>query len=204
MSLLCACPSPTALVTIPAQTCPINILQVQKAAFQRSGWVWDGTTGKDITLAADWTALKAATDDTKVVVTPYIYEVAITPGEAITIGGGDNTTLNGVPQLTGINPTTVVMKLRQASAAVIAAIKALMCEQGLVAYFFNEAGQIICLKIGSTTTYKGLTAQTFFCGDTSNEGFGTLDNNMISFSIPQGWSASMAVITPAFNPLTTL
>lgn len=203
MSLLCTCPAAASLTAIPGYTCPTNFLQIQKMAFQREGFEFDGTSGKDITLQADWEALKAASDDTKIVVTPYLNEVGLTPGEAITIGGGDNTTLNGVPQLTGINPTSVIAKLKQAPAATIAAMKALMCELSLQVYFFNEAGQIIAYKV-TTDTYHGFDAQAFFCSDTANEGFGTLDYNNVSFSIPQGWSSYMDVVTPAFNPLTVL
>ena len=73
MSLSCQCPNPTAIGNIPAQTCPENFNQIQKFAIQRSGYTFDGTTGKDITLLADWQTVTSATDDTHAVVTPCVY-----------------------------------------------------------------------------------------------------------------------------------
>ena len=87
MSLSCLCPSPTAIGNIPAQPCPENILQIQKFAIQRAGDKFDGTAGNDVTLLADWQTRTSATGDTHIVVTPFVFEAVITPGEAITNGG---------------------------------------------------------------------------------------------------------------------
>ena len=61
MSLSCQCPNPTAIGNIPAQTCPENFNQIQKFAIQRSGYTFDGTAGKDITLLADWQTVTSST-----------------------------------------------------------------------------------------------------------------------------------------------
>ena len=62
----CDCPLPTAIGDITPNTCPDNFGQIQKVIFQRRGFVFDGTVGKDITLLADWQALQVAADDTKI------------------------------------------------------------------------------------------------------------------------------------------
>src|SRR6056300_1371793 len=97
----CSCPLPTAIGDITPNSCPDNFGQIQKVIFQRRGFVFDGTVGKDITLLADWQALQVAVDDTKVQVSPFTYNAIITAGESITNGGGDNTTLNGEVELVG-------------------------------------------------------------------------------------------------------
>jgi hypothetical protein len=183
-ALACNCPNPSALTAITVFSCPTSFLQIQKIAFQRSGWTFDGTAGKDITLEADWIALKAAVGSTKVVVTPFINEFAITAGEAIKFGGGDNTTLNGVAEITGVNPSQVAGKLKQAPSSTIDTMMKLRCEKDLVVYLFNEAGQIICNEaVLAGGDYVGIPIQAFFIGDKTTEGFGTIDFNSFSFEI---------------------
>ena len=108
----CSCPLPTAIGDITPNTCPDNFGQIQKVIFQRRGFVFDGTVGKDITLLADWQALQVAADDTKIQVSPFAYNSIITAGESITNGGGDNTTLNGEVELVGVNPSVYTAEFR--------------------------------------------------------------------------------------------
>lgn len=204
MSLSCNCPLPSAIASIPAIDCPTSFGQIQKIGLQRVGDAFDGTLGNDITLLADWQTRTSAVDDTKIVVSPFMVEFAIAPGDAITIGGGDNTTLNGESQLVGVNPSSVTAKIQQAPADVIQALMDLRCEKSLVVYLFNDAGKIIAFEV-ATDSFKGLPISSFFASDRANDGFGTIDYNNISFNLKKDWSATAVVITPAdFNPLTDL
>jgi len=204
MSLSCQCPNPTSIGDIPSQTCPENFNQIQKFAIQRSGFTFDGTAGKDITLLADWQTLLAAADDTHAVVTPFVYKAAITAGEAITNGGGDNSTLNGESELTGVNPSSFAGMFKSLSKDVIQALFDLRCESGLVVYFFNENGDIIAQE-KTTGEFTGFPISSFFVGDTNNEGFATNDTHATSFNLKKDWSKYQAISTPAdFDPLTDL
>jgi hypothetical protein len=204
MSLSCQYPNPTSIGDIPSQTCPENFNQIQKFAIQRSGFTFDGTAGKDITLLADWQTLLAAADDTHAVVTPFVYEAAITAGEAITNGGGDNSTLNGESELTGVNPSSFAGMFKSLSKDVIQALFDLRCESGLVVYFFNENGDIIAQE-KTTGEFTGFPISSFFVGDTNNEGFATNDTHATSFNLKKDWSKYQAISTPAdFDPLTDL
>ena len=106
----CNCPAATSLTTVPTQDCDVDLEQIQKIVFQREGFVFDeaGTpTPTDITVKADWLVLKAAVDNTKVVSTPLVGgDPVFAAGEPILNGGGDNSTLNGVEELQGTNPST--------------------------------------------------------------------------------------------------
>lgn len=204
MSLSCLCPNPTSIGDIPAQTCPENFNQIQKFAIQRSGFTFDGTAGKDITLLADWQTLLAAADDTHMVVTPFVYEAAITAGEAITNGGGDNSTLNGESELTGVNPSAFSGMFKSLSKEVIQALFDLRCEKNLVVYFFNENGDIIAQE-KTTGNITGFPISSFFVGDTNNEGFATNDTHATSFNLKKDWSKYQVISTPSdFDPLTDL
>lgn len=206
MSLLnCACPLPTAIGNITTQACPENFGQIQKIIFQRSGFIFDGTASKDITLLADWQTLKTATDSTKAQITPFIYAPTITAGDSITNGGGDNSTLNGVAELVGVNSSSFAGMFKGLNATAISELVTYACENDLVAYFVNKSQKIICAEttLGSTN-YTGISIQELFVGDKTNNGLATKDENAISFAIPDGWSKTVKVITPVFNPLTAL
>jgi len=204
MSLSCQCPNPTSIGDIPSQTCPENFNQIQKFSIQRAGYTFDGTAGNDITLLADWQTLLAAADDTHMIVTPFVYEAAITAGEAITNGGGDNSTLNGESELTGVNPSTFGGMFKSLSKEVIQALFDLRCEKDLVVFFFNENGDIIAQE-KTTGEFTGFPISSFFVGDTNNEGFATNDTHATSFNLKKDWSKYQAISTPAdFNPLTDL
>jgi len=206
MGLLnCACPLPTAIGDITAQACPENFGQIQKIIFQREGYVFDGTTGKDITLLADWQTVFTSTGSEKAQVTPFIYAPVITAGDSITNGGGDNSTLNGVAELVGVNASTFAGLFKGLNATTISSLVSYVCENNLVAYFLNKNQDIICAEttLGSTN-YTGIKIQELFIGDKTNNGLATKDENAITFSIPDGWSKTVKVINPAFNPLSAL
>ena len=204
MSLSCQCPSPTAIGNIPAQTCPENFNQIQKFAIQRSGYTFDGTAGKDITLLADWQTLTSAVDSTHAVVTPFVHEAVITAGEAITNGGGDNSTLNGESELVGINPSAFAGMFKSLSKEVIQALFDLRCEKNLVVFFFNEDGKIIAEE-KTTGNFTGFPISSFFVGDTNNEGFATNDTHAVSFNLKKDWSKFQSIVTPSdFDPLTDI
>jgi len=199
----CDCPLPAAIGDITPNSCPDNFGQIQKVIFQRRGFIFDGTAGKDITLLADWQALQVAADDTKVQVSPFTYNAIITAGESITNGGGDNTTLNGEVELVGVNPSVFTAEFRSLDSATIAQLQALNCETGLAVYFITKDGKIIADEV-STGNYTGFPVSSLFVGDKTNSGFATKDMNSFSFNMEACWSAEYSKQDPAFNPLTDL
>jgi hypothetical protein len=201
--LNCNCPAPAAITTITPNTCPENFGQIQKIAIQRQGDTFDGTTGNIITVLADWQTRIAAIDDTKIQVSPFIYNFVSAAGEAITNGGGDNTTLNGEVELVGINKTAASGMFKSLSSAVINALQSYNCETALGVYFFNADGNIIAQEL-TTGDYTPFPISSFFVGDKTNNGFATKDENALSFQLNAGWSKKYAIVTPAFNPLTAI
>lgn len=203
----CNCPAPTALTDIPAENCGVNLKQIQRVALQRIGNSFDGTaaTPTDIKLLADWQALMSATDDTKMVVTPLIGgEPTIEAGDAITNGGGDNSTLNGEEEVEGVNPSLFTALFKSLSPATEKALKTLMCEKRLQVFFFLQGGTIASFKI-DVDKYKGFVASSIFLSDRNNAGYGTKDTFDFRFSLEPGWSEDLEIVTPTdFNPLTDL
>jgi hypothetical protein len=217
--LLDCCPLDPALADIPASACPENIGQIQRFWFVRKGQViWDVVTpannlpttpstpdisGLDVTVAAGWNLLFTATNEFKVVKSPLIGgDSTLTAGTTITQGGGDNSTLNGETLVNGINPTDGSARFDSLTGAQIAAFRKLACEgNGLEVYLISQEGKIWGSKVGDLLT--GFDATNVVLGSMSNAGFGTRDNNTLTFQLQFDWDESKYAVTPTdFNALT--
>ena len=197
----CPCP-PGTIPTIPVDDCPVDLGQIQKMILQSKGYKFNPAGGaNDITLGATWTALLAANDSTKVAQTPFIENFVIAMGEAITVGGGSNETLNGVAKITGVNPSSATGQFSSLPQSIVEVLKQYMCYKDLTAYFVNENGGIIAKNITGggaiTDDIVGFDIQSFFVSDLDNQGFATSDRNMLSFQLKKGWSDGLQIFQPA-------
>lgn len=212
MSLICQCPAAAAIATIPNVTCPENFGQIQKVAFQRlvkaDGTKNSFTATASILLKASWTALLAAADGSKIVVSPYINAPADSGGDArMTSGGNDD--LGGIPEVMGGEPVQFAGSLRSVPQSVIKAMKPLMCEANagnLGVYLFDENGKIEALQDATTaTTYYPIPIRALFIGSKIHGNYDAKDSNAISWYYPDNYSDQLAIVTPTdFNPLTDL
>lgn len=210
MSLICTCPAATAITTIPGVTCPENFGQIQKVAFQRLSKA-DGTKNKfdssaSILLKASWTALMAAADGSKIVVTPYINAPADSGGDARMSSGG-NDDLGGVPEVLGGNPVQFDGQFRSVPQSIIKTIKELQCEANagnLGVFLFDENGRIECIK-SATDTYEPIPVRALFVGSKIHGNYDAKDSNAISWQYPDNYSDNLTIVSPTdFNPLTDL
>jgi len=192
------CPVPTALTTVQNPACPENIAQIQVIIFQRASanWVFDSTAGKDVKLAASWTPLMTAVDNTKIVIARNCNQVTIDPPTAITTGGNDNTTLNGRKLNTGFSSVELKGMFRSMPSEIIAQLKLLQYGEELVWFGINQFGQIIGRDIypghpGEKVT--GIPLFSPFFGDAGNEGFAKDDMANFSFIMDYGWRSDLQV-----------
>ena len=216
MSLICQCPAATAIETIPAVSCPENFGQIQKVAFQRllkaDGTRNAFTSSASILLKASWTALLAAADGSKIVVSPYINAPADSGGDArMTSGGNDD--LGGMPSVLGGEPVQFTGSLRSVPQSVIKAMKPLMCEANvgnLGVYLFDENGKIECVAESTgtnpvVTSYYPIPIRALFIGSKIHGNYDAKDSNAISWYYPDNYSDKLVILTPTdFNPLTDL
>lgn len=209
--ITCQCPQSAALQTIPANGCPESFGQIQKVAFQRlskdNGEKNAFTSDAAIGLKASWTALMAAADSTKVVISPYIQAPTTEAGAARTFGGG-NETLGGVEQVIGREPTAFTGVIRSVAQSVIKAMKSLQCEatnDNLGVYLFDENGNICAVKGATEGTYYPIPIRSLFVGDKSFGGLEEPDSNAIQWSFLPNYSDDLTIVSPTdFNPLTDL
>lgn len=211
MSLICQCPAAAAITTIPNVTCPENFGQIQKVAFQRltkaDGTRNSFTSTASILLKASWTALLAATDGSKVVVSPYINAPADSGGDARLSSGG-NDDLGGIAQVLGGNPVQFDGQLRSVPQSVIKAMKSLQCEANvgnLGVFLFDENGKIEAIASETAGTYYPIPIRGLFVGSKIHGNFDAKDMNAIQWSYPDNYSDDLVIVTPTdFNPLTDL
>lgn len=212
MSLVCQCPAASALTTIPNVACSENFGQIQKVAFQRlrkaDGTRNSFTTAADIKLLASWTALLAAADGSKIVVSPYINAPADSGGDARMSSGG-NDDLGGIAEVLGGNPVQFDGQIRSVPQSVIKVMKELQCEANagnLGVFLFDENGNIQAVQDQTTaTTYYPIPIRALFIGSLIHGNFDAKDSNAISWQYPDNYSDDLAIVKPTdFNPLTDL
>lgn len=208
--ITCQCPAATALTEIPAVTCAESFGQIQKVAFQRlrksDGTKNEFTTAAAIGTLASWTALLAANDATKVVVSPYIQAPTSEGGAPITFGGG-NETLGGVEEIIGREPTPFTGVMRKIPQSVIKVMKELQCEaaaDNLGVFLFDENGNIEAVGSETAGTYYPIPIRALFIGDKTHGGLEAPDSNAIQWTFLPNFSDDLAIVTPSFNPLTDL
>ena len=202
---ICSCTTTAALPDIPKTECKQSFGQIQKLAFVRI--YSTGTTKNkfdstnDITKLTAWQKFTAASDGTKIVVTPFVEAPTQDGGDAITFGGG-NDTLGGVERRVGRNATNMSFALREWMQSAIKSLKALECEGALGVYLINEHGQIEARKVGEE--YFPLPIQSLFVGDKIHGGLQEPDSNSLQFSFAPNYSDDLVIVTPEFNAVTDL
>lgn len=209
-SLLCSCPVASEIPDITAFSCPESLGQLQKVAFQRI--YSSGTTKNKFTIAsanpnalASWQALTAASNGTKVTISPFIQEPVTEAGAPREYGGG-NATLGGIPIIIGSEPTTFTGALISMPQTIIKDLKKYSCENmGVYLFFENKKIAGIADDNGTPTEFYPIPVNQFFVGDKMLGGFEEPDRNMIQWSFLPNWSDELYVVTPSdFDPLTDL
>lgn len=211
MGLSCTCPVATALTAIPANSCIEEAGQIQKLLFQRimsaTAGVKNKITGATAATKTTWTTLIAASDATKMIVTPFIESPEMEVGAKKEFGGG-NGTLGGIPIITGRDFSTFKGVIYRTRQNVVSVMKLLQCEN-IGVYMIDEYGRIFCLTDNMTTPASGnyypIPIKSFFIGDKKFAGMEEPDSNSFEFRFMPNYSDMLSPITGlAWDALTEL
>lgn len=176
--------------------------EIHKVVFQRvrTAGILNGIATP--LLKASWTPPLTATDGTKVVCSPIIWNPTPAAGAATTIDGPEGikynvgreaTTFEG--ELTGQSQTTVISSLKKYQG------------DDIGVYIVDNHGLIWCLvdNVTTPTKYMPIPIKSLFIGDLTAGTFNTLNKNKISWSYTPDWSDNLVGIKPTdFNPKTDL
>lgn len=191
--MICTCPVGTYIDTITAYTCPVDVREVQKIVFWRAGN--EIANVATMILLATWTTLKAKTDSTKAIVTPFLNNPTFEPGDVITWGGGTETR-DGIPEIVGVNPTKFTIKGAHWQSAIKRDIRELMCES-LEAILINNEGKFIHRLDG--VKVKGFPISAFYIKDRMVGNRTTPDQFEIGFQMAEGWDDYLTITDPTAN-----
>lgn len=207
MGLNCGCPVGKHLNDLTIDECKESFGQIQKVIFARifsSTGVKNSLLEATITKKATMTPLFAASDGTKLIISPYIQNPTTEPGEARTFGGG-NQTLGGIEIVIGREPTTFTGVFYQENQATIKTLKTYSCEK-IGVFLIDENGNIGAVSEDGTN-FSPIPVDKFFVGDKNLGGYEEPDSNTISWSFYPNWSDNLVMIksdTLDYNPLTDL
>lgn len=201
----CSCPPGESLIDIPVSECPTSMGQIQKLMFVRTGRKTPlFTAEKAPEKLASWTPHLTASDDTKVVITPYVENPELVGGEPLTVGGG-NASLNGAEKVIGTGAANFTGVFNECDQSTIKAMKMLRCENLAVA-FITQDGRI-WMQAGAdkkSFDFTPIVFRTMHVGDLSGGKLDDVSNNSVQFSLPAGYSDNLVPIAGDFNALTDL
>ena len=210
--MACSCPLPTAMTTVAATTCAFNIKEVQRVWVVREGAViWDlvaptnnvgAASGAVPTDSTEWTALRAAPGDTKVLTLPLFgSEPTLSAGGQISTVG-----LSNSKNHVGFEPSEFVAFFEGLTAEQETNINDITCEGDTLEVYFIMHDKGIIGNIDDPVTpvnWTGipLASALILLGRTLN-GFNDNDKNEMQFQLLHEWSQYAHKITPTFNTLT--
>lgn len=187
--MYCDCPGAAALPSITIQNCPFDIGQVQKVIFRRKGAAGIGSTES----LADWQAYKAAADDTKILVSPLVFNPAFVAGDENVYGENSNETPGGAGVKLGEWDSMFTGDFSQQVPDVITAMKQLECEKGLGVFFVGQDGRLFCRAVETTnggvttTTYYPIPVSRFSLKSYTGGGLESPMRNEFTMKLPYNW-----------------
>jgi hypothetical protein len=204
--MLFKCPPGTYLGGIVPTNCPIKWDQTQKMVLGRKYANRFANAGAFISSVV-WQGLLNATDDSRLVITPYVSSFVIPPSTVLTKGGNDNTTIDGVAEVNGISFVTVKFQLKNISAETADELRLLGTEtmiqpgvSNIVAYFLQTSDAVVWNKTSTGTKYDGFEIFNLVVTDIGNEGLNTNTMYDVQFDMKGGWSQWWGYQVLPFNP----
>ena len=196
------------LVTIPAEICPESFGQATKAFVTKrlNGTALnqiDITVANEHTLLATWQALKAATDATKIAITPRMAGATMPEPEIRTFGSGNETEL-GIPINLGENFSSFNARFLGKRQDIIKEMKKLTGD--LAVYLVDHLGRIMGVvdDQDAPTYLRPIPILNFAVTSKQLGGYDAPDANAVGWSFLPNWSDDTKIFKPAFNPLTDL
>jgi len=211
MGLICTCDA--VLPTLLDVSCPEDMDQIVKIAFQKTQATAPfSTIGGAIDLQTSWTDLLAASDVTKITLSPAVANVVIPPSEMVASGQDSNESVNGIGYNLGETNITVTGEIHSAPQAVIDAMDDLACysdaslgQSNLTAFFFLrriKGVSRVMAKAGSTAgDYSGFEIFNFRVSSPDSQGYNTKTKYMWSFTMQSDEWRDRELVSLEFNPL---
>lgn len=172
--------------------------QIVRLAFQVSGTNF--ADAAEIAAKANWDTLIAATDDTRIILSPPFSNSKITQSKLIETSADTNETYLGLPIYFGEGTTMFSCTFNDVDAAVLDALVQVVSPMSqsngigpatLVAYMCNKDGHIF-----HTPSFGGFPCINFSVRTRGSDGLNTSDKNDACFYMPPGWDGGATMPVP--------
>lgn len=205
---LCPTTSGT-LATVPAGSCINTLDQTQRIAFQvqqsTPSFISANTGTGSYALQATWTPLLAATNATKIILTPIITGLTIPPNEVLE--DTNENFINGLPQHLGFGNVTITGQFLNADPAVIEALRGNLTSQSgqnagitsIWAYLLGKNKRVTGVTSGSNLA--GIPMYNITISDVGSEGLRKQNIHNFRAVVPAEWSANLKTLVASFDPI---
>jgi hypothetical protein len=172
--------------------------QIVRIAVQLAGTNF--TDAASMMLKSNWDALIAATDETRIILSPPFSGSKVSPSKIIETSADSNDSYRGLPIYFGEGTTMFEGLFNDVDAAVLDAFFNTVAEfsmgngigtNALVAYLVNNDGHIF-----STPTFGGLPCINLSGRSRGSDGLNTSDKTAFNFYMPPNWDSGDTLPTP--------
>ncbi len=173
--------------------------QIVRLAVQVSGTPF--ATAIALSTKANWTTLLAASDATKIILSPLFSNSKITSSKPLETGADTNATYNGIPIYFGEGTAMFSGEFQDLDAPAInsffSVVSGFSLSNGvgsypLVAYWCNNDGMLF-----STPTFGGLPCINLTARTRGSEGLNSSDKIPFHFYLPPNWDGVTTAPTPS-------
>lgn len=209
------CPLPAVLTRINPSDCPFKIDQLSRLIFQRRQAIPPFSSLADIQDVDNWRNLLLSDNNDRVVLSPIFANATIPESAALTTGGNDNTTFNGIRQYNGEGSITVtgtfynltpkakfqLMNLSQES------LSSALGVSNLTVYMVNRSSEFVTDMTGThdvPTGWRGFPIYNFRISSVGSAGFNAPNTHGFSFDMMADWDNMATMVKPDFDPLADL
>ena len=175
------CPESSAIESAVTSTtaCPVDVAQIQKLVFWRTGQSIVSVT--TALIQTTWDTLLAAADDTKAIVSPLLHNPDTPMGDPREFGGGNETQWGATLRKGSQSPVFSFTMLAE-DQDVITSMKNWQGEY-LDVLFINEANQLIYDDRAGAVYGFPITESSFNVSDKGVGGQDDADVNIMTFAI---------------------
>lgn len=192
---------PSVLPSITAPGFNVRLNQISRLFFQIPGTPFASEAA--MKLKANWDALIAASDITKVTYTALFSGSKIPSSKPLETGGDTNMTYQGIPEYFGEGFAKFEATFRGKDAASMASLGDLTQfsvensagRSTLAAYFMNNDGQFFC-----NADFSPILLYNFAVRTRGTEGLNANDVIGFTFDLPPYWDETIRPVVPSFDP----
>jgi len=203
------CKRPDALTPISKFDCAVHFGQLVALLIQRGQSTPSFASEAELKTLAAWTALLAATNGTKVIITPEFAGFTFPGSEPQYADENSNNSIDGNGYFTGFNSVKPAGKFVGIPSALKAQLALISDESrpglnpGSTFYGITGDGRLI-YDLDDAGKIRGIPFVNFYVGSLKSEGLKANNENAFGLTLDGTWDKNVQIVKPDFNPRLAL